>query len=51
MPAVRDVGSRCEVVRYEGQPHGFAGCRRGGTGYAGTIAKTEVFLRSLRLIR
>lgn len=47
--AVRNVGSRCEVVRYEGQGHGFAGY--GQSGYEETNAKAEEFLRSLHLIR
>jgi len=52
--AVRSAGSRCEVIRYEDQPHGFSVYNRSGGGpgtpYADAIAKAEVFLRSLRLM-
>jgi acetyl esterase/lipase len=47
--ALRKVGSRCELVRYDGANHGFAGYGR-GPGYADTNTKAEVFLRSLRLM-
>ena len=48
--ALRNVGSRCDLVRYEGATHGFAG-NGGGPAYADTLANAEVFLRSLRLMR
>ena len=49
--AVRAVGSRCDLVRYEGQPHDFAGYDRNRAAYDDTIAKAEVFLRSLHLMQ
>ena len=48
--AMRNVGSRCELVRYEGATHGFS-VDAGSPAYADTMAKAEVFLRSLRLMR
>lgn len=48
---MRAVGSRCELVPYEGQDHGFFNLpREGGKFYADTVARAEAFLRSLRLI-
>ena len=45
------VGSRCELVPYEGQKHGFFNAtREGGKYYPDTVAKAETFLQSLRLI-
>lgn len=45
------VGSRCELVPYEGQKHGFFNAtREGGKFYPDTVAKAGAFLRSLRLI-
>lgn len=45
------AGSRCELVPYEGQAHGFFNATRaGGKFYPDTVAKAEAFLRSLRLI-
>ena len=51
--ALRKVGSRCEVVRYEGQGHGFASAHRSETkaAYADTIAKADAFLKSLHLMQ
>ncbi len=48
---LKAVGSRCELVPYEGQTHGFFNATRaGGKFYPDTVAKAEAFLRSLRLI-
>ncbi len=48
---MKAVGSRCELVPYEGQKHGFFNAaREGGKFYPDTVAKAEAFLRSLRLI-
>jgi len=48
---MKAVGSRCEVVPYEGQTHGFFNVgREGGKFYPDTVGKAETFLRSLRLI-
>lgn len=45
------VGSRCELVPYEGQDHGFFNLARdGGKYYRDTVPRAEAFLRSLRLI-
>ena len=47
----REAGSRCELVPYEGQKHGFFNAtREGGKFYTDTLGKAEAFLRSLRLI-
>jgi acetyl esterase/lipase len=49
--ALKGVRSRCELVPYEGQKHGFFNAtREDGKFYPDTVAKAEVFLRSLRLI-
>jgi acetyl esterase/lipase len=49
---LRAVGSRCELVPYEGQKHGFFNqTREGGKFYPDTVARTEAFLRSLRLLK
>ena len=48
---LRAAGSRCELVPYEGQKHGFFNAtREDGKFYASTVAKAEEFLRTLRLI-
>jgi acetyl esterase/lipase len=48
---LRAVGSRCELVPYPDQKHGFFNAtREGGKFYPDTVAKAEAFLRSLRLI-
>lgn len=48
---MRAVGSRCELVPYAGEKHGFFNYGRGdGTFYSDTVEKAEAFLRSLRLI-
>jgi acetyl esterase/lipase len=48
---LKAVGSRCELVPYAGQKHGFFNAtREGGKFYPDTVAKAEAFLRSLRLI-
>ncbi len=41
--AMKKVGNRCEVVGYEGQPHGFFN----GPGYEPTLAEADKFLVSL----
>ncbi|MBL9189699.1 MAG: alpha/beta hydrolase [Opitutaceae bacterium] len=42
------AGNRCELVGYEGQPHGFFNHGRGdGTSYRDTLARTDAFLVSL----
>jgi acetyl esterase/lipase len=46
-----EVGSRCELVPYPGQTHGFFNlAREEGRFYPDTVARAEAFLRSLRLI-
>jgi acetyl esterase/lipase len=48
---LRAVGSRCELVPYAGQKHGFFNAaREGGRFYTETVAQAETFLRSLRLL-
>lgn len=42
------AGNRCELVGYEGQPHGFFNHGRGdGSNYRDTIARSDAFLVSL----
>lgn len=49
--ALKASGSRCELVPYEGQKHGFFNqAREGGKFYTDTVAKADVFLQSLGLI-
>ena len=43
----REVGSRCELVLYEGQPHGFFNRGRSEAMYAATVAEMDAFLDSL----
>jgi acetyl esterase/lipase len=46
--AMTEWGNRCELVGYEGQPHGFFNARRsGGRFYRETLARTDEFLVSL----
>lgn len=48
---LRKVGTRCELVPYEGQQHGFFNHGRGdGKFYTDTVAKAEAFLRSLQIL-
>jgi acetyl esterase/lipase len=45
---MRAAGNRCELVGYEGQPHGFFNHGRGDNKmYAATLAATDAFLVSL----
>jgi dipeptidyl aminopeptidase/acylaminoacyl peptidase len=45
---MKAAGNRCELVGYEGQPHGFFNYGRGdGTAYTDTLARTDAFLVSL----
>lgn len=46
--AMKEAGNRCELVGYEGQPHGFFNADRGdGRFYRETLAATDRFLVSL----
>lgn len=46
--AMRQAGNRCELVGYEGQPHGFFNYGRGdGSKYRETVAAMDAFLVSL----
>jgi len=48
---LRSVGSRCELIPYEGQKHAFFNAaRENGKFYKDTVEKADTFLRSLRLI-
>lgn len=45
--AMQKVGNRCELVGYEGQPHGFFNYGRANGRYAETLAAADTFLVSL----
>ncbi len=48
---LRDVGSRCELIPYAGQQHGFFNAaREDGKFYRDTVERAETFLRTLRLL-
>lgn len=48
---LREAGTRCELVPYAGQQHGFFNvAREGGKFYQDTLQRSEDFLRSLRLL-
>lgn len=50
--AMRDRGSRCELIGYEGQPHGFFNPNRGGgKAYGETLAEADRFLVSLGYLK
>jgi acetyl esterase/lipase len=48
---MKEAGNRCELVGFEGQPHGFYGYRRGSDGggriYQETVRRADEFLVSL----
>ena len=46
--AMKDAGNRCELVGFEGEPHGFFNYGRGdGTNYVKTVRAMDQFLASL----
>lgn len=46
--AMREAGNRCELIGYEGQPHGFFNAgRKGDDYYRKTLAAADRFLVSL----
>ena len=47
---MREAGNRCELVRYEGEKHGFFNYARNPEIYADTIEKADDFLESLGLL-
>jgi acetyl esterase len=44
---MKAAGNRCELVAYDGQPHGFFNFGRQGGKYPETLAATDAFLVSL----
>ena len=44
---MKTAGNRCELVGYDGQPHGFFNFGRQGGKYAETLAAADAFLVSL----
>ncbi len=45
--AMKNVGNRCELVGYEGRPHGFFNYSRSRAAYANTVWHMDRFLASL----
>jgi acetyl esterase len=49
---MKELGNRCELVGYEGQPHGFFNAGRGGNKmYDATLAESVKFLASLGYVK
>ncbi len=50
--AMRAAGNRCEVIRYEGQGHGFFNASKGGANrFLETLAEADKFLASLGYVK
>jgi len=50
--AMHTAGNRCEVIRYEGQGHGFFNASKGGEkNFLATLAEADTFLASLGYLK
>ena len=47
MPTAAALGNQCDLMGYEGAPHGFFNPGRGGTWHSDTLQEMDAFLTRL----